>query len=158
MHYVVHAGWTGSLTAGAGASWNGYELSFGMRPSAWASEVDGVMFAINGSNHYNLMIVGGNKLNLSKVISGTETRLASTTYAFTGGTWYTLDAYMTNGVLSIYVNSKLVMQASDSTLKGGGIAFQANDPVAFDNVVVTQLASTPTTTTPVVSPSPAARI
>ena len=155
--YVAHAGWTGSLSTGS-SSWSNYALSVGIRPSAWASEDDGLMFAVTGSNHYSLMITGGNELVLTKVVSGTETRLGSVMFPFTGGSWYTLDASMSQGVLSVYVNSKLVLQANDSSLSSGGIGLQANDPVAFANVVVTQVGSPTLTPASEVKPSPAARI
>lgn len=156
-HYVAHAGWTGSLSTGS-SSWSNYALSVGIRPSAWASEDDGLMFAVTGANHYSLMITGGNDLVLSKVVSGTETSLGSVMYPFTGGSWYTLGASMSQGVLSVYVNSKLVLQAGDSSLSSGAIALKANDPVAFANVVVTQVGSPTLTTALQVKPSPAARI
>lgn len=137
---VTHSGWTGNLVTG-GPSWSNYELSVVVRPSAWASEADGFMFAMTGSNHYSVTIVGGNQLVLSKVVSGAETKLAGASYAFGGSTWYTINTFLSGGVVSVYVNSALVIQASDSTLNSGGIGLQANDPVSFASVTVTQLAA-----------------
>ena len=138
IHCVAHANWPGSLTVG-GSGWSNYQVSVAVKPSVWASEDDGLLFAVSGANHYSVLIVGGNKLVLNKAISGTEASLASTSYAFSANTWYTLSAQMSGGVISIYVNSALVMQVNDSSLTSGGIGLEANDPVSFDNVSVTSL-------------------
>ena len=143
-HYVAHSGGSGSLITGS-ATWSNYALTASIKPSVWASEDDGLLFAVNGSNHYSLLIVGGNQLHLSKSVAGAETSLGTAAYAFNATNWYTITASMTGGVVSLYVNSTLVMQVHDSTFNSGAIGLEANDPVSFDSVTVTQLAAPPAT-------------
>lgn len=147
---VSHSGWTGYLMAGS-ASWSNYSMSVSIKPSAWASEHDGLMLAVAEGSHYSLDIVGGNQLVLTRFINGTALQLATTQYTFSQYSWYTLTVQATGGTLTVLLNAAPVMQVNDSALTHGGIGLEANDPVAFGNVVVTQLAGA---TPPPISPSP----
>jgi hypothetical protein len=139
-----HSGWAGYLSAGS-ANWTQYLLSASIAPSGWASERDGLVFAIGESGHYSLDIVGGNQLVLTKTVGSTVTTLAQAPYAFAASRWYSLAVAFSQGSITAFVNGAPVLMSSDSSLSGGAIGLEADDPVAFDNVVVTAVgSSTPT--------------
>lgn len=147
---VAHSGWTGYLTAGASA-WSNYALTASIKPSAWASEDDGLLLAMSDGGHYSLDIVGGNQLVLTRFVKGTTTQLASIQYAFSPYAWYTLTVQMTGGTITVLLNAAAVMQVADSALTSGYIGLEANDPVSFAGIDVTQLTGG---TPPPISPSP----
>ncbi len=132
---VSHGGWSGSLDV-ANLSWSNYTFSAGVKPSAWASEHDGLIFALSEAGHYSLDIVGGNQLVLGKWVGGSFHQLAAAHYVFSSSSWYTLSVHMTGGSITASVNGTPVLQASDFTFSAGGVGLEANDPVAFDNVAV----------------------
>ena len=103
-------------------------------------------------NRYSLDVVGGKRLVLNKVVGGNTTKLASAAYAFNSWSWYTLSVYWINGSITAYGNGTPIMQVNDSTLTSGAVGLEANDPVSFNNVVVTQLA--PSSPPPVPPPPP----
>lgn len=147
-HVLNHAGWTGTIQAGS-ATWSNYLYTVAVKPSCWASEHDGMLFALHEGGSYTLDIVGGNKLVLEKTVNGSVTMLASAVYTFNPSLWYNVSVSLSGGSITAYVNGAPVLQSNDSTFSTGAIGLEANDPIAFDNVVVTQLgtsASAPVTT------------
>jgi pectate lyase len=137
-HVLTHSGWAGSQQIGS-ASWSNYAYSVDVKPSAWASEQDGLIFAVSEAGRYSLDIVGGNQLVLGKWAGGTWTQLASAPYTFSSYRWYNLSVAMPGGSIIAYVNGTQMLRVSDSTFSSGAVGLEANDPVAFDNVVVTAL-------------------
>ena len=135
-----HAGWSGYIKAGS-TSWSNYLYSVSVLPSAWASEQDGLLFALTDGGHYTLDIVGGTTLVLSKNVNGTSTQLATAPYTFAASRWYNLSVSLGGGSITAYVDGTSILQASDSTFSAGSVGIEANDPVSFDNVAVTQPAS-----------------
>ena len=144
-----HAGWTGYIQTGS-SSWSNYLYTVAVKPSCWASEHDGLVFALHEGGHYTLDIVGGNKLLLEKTVNGTVTVLATASYTFDPSFWYNVSVSLPGGSITAYVNGVSVLQANDSTFTSGAVGLEANDPVAFDNVVVTQPGTT--VPNPVVTP------
>ncbi|HEV2028877.1 MAG TPA: cellulase family glycosylhydrolase [Candidatus Dormibacteraeota bacterium] len=142
-HVLNHAGWTGSIRAGS-STWSNYLYTVAVKPSCWASEHDGLLFAMHEGGFYTLDIIGGNKLVLEKTVHGTVTVLATAFYTFNPSLWYNVSVSLPGGSITAYVNGAPVLHANDSTFTSGAIGLEANDPVAFDNVVVTQ----PGTSTP----------
>jgi endoglucanase len=153
-HFISHGGWSGYIRAGS-SSWSNYSLSVSVKPSCWASERDGVMFAVREGGRYTLDIVGGNQLVLGKWVGNIWTKLATAPYVFNPSRWYTLSVYLPGGAITAYVNGAPVMWVADSSFSTGAIGIESNDPFAFDNVVVTQL--TGSAAPPPVSPTPALR-
>jgi len=148
--FVSHSGWTGYMTSGSSA-WSNYALSVSIKPSAWASEHDGLLLAMTDGGHYSLDVVGGNHLVLTRFVQGTATQLASIQYAFSPYVWYSLTVQMTGGTLTVLLNAAPVMQVADSALSSGYVGLEANDPVSFGSVTVMQMSGA---TPPPVSPSP----
>jgi hypothetical protein len=137
-HVLNHAGWTGIIKAGS-STWSNYLYTVAVKPSCWASEHDGLLFALHEGGTYTLDIVGGNKLVLEKTVSGTVTVLATASYVFNPSLWYNVSVALSGGSITAYVNGAPVLTVNDSTFTAGAVGLEANDPVAFDNVVVTQL-------------------
>ena len=138
-HVLNHGGWTGSIQAGS-STWSNYLYTVAVKPSCWASEHDGLLFGIHegGGGHYTLDIVGGNQLVLEKTVNGTVSVLATAFYTFNPSLWYNVSVSLPGSLITAYVNGTPVLQANDSTFTSGAVGLEANDPVAFDNVVVTQ--------------------
>jgi hypothetical protein len=136
-HVLNHSGWTGTIQAGS-PTWSNYLYSVAVKPSCWASEHDGLLFAMHEGGRYTLDIVGGNKLVLEKTVNGTVSVLATGFYTFDPSLWYNVSVSLPGGSITAYVNGTPVLQSNDSTFSSGAVGIEANDPVAFDNVVVTQ--------------------
>lgn len=136
-HVLNHGGWSGSLKAGS-AAWSNYIFSVAVKPSCWLSENDGLMFGISESGHYSLDIVGGNKLVLGKTVGGTGHQITTGAYIFDPWRWYTVSVSFDGGSITAFVNGVQVLQATDSSFAAGAIGLESNDPVVFDNVLVTQ--------------------
>jgi pectate lyase len=136
-HVLNHSGWSGTIQAGS-STWSNYLYTVAVKPSCWASEHDGLLFGLVEGGHYSLDIVGGNKLVLEKKVGSTVTALASAFYTFDPSLWYNVSVSLPGGSITAYVNGVAVLQASDSTFTSGAVGIEANDPVSFDNVVVTQ--------------------
>ena len=136
-HVLNHAGWTGTIQAGS-STWSNYLYTVAVKPSGWASEHDGLLFGVREGGHYSLDIVGGNQLVLEKKVGSTVTQLATVSYTFNPALWYNLSIGFPGGSITAYVNGTPVLQANDSTFTSGAVGIESNDPVAFDNVVVTQ--------------------
>ena len=132
---LSHSGWSGYLSAG-NSGWTQYLLSVSVEPSGWASEQDGLVFAHSEAGHYSVDIVGGNQLVLTSSVGGTDHTLAQAAYSFNPWRWYTLSVSFTQGSITAYVDGKAVLHSTDSILSAGAIGLEANDPVVFDNVVV----------------------
>ena len=86
-----------------------------------------------------LYVLGGNRLVLGKWVGSTWTQLASAPYTFSSYRWYNLSVALPGGSIIAYVNGTQMLRVSDSTYSSGAVGLEANDPVAFDNVVVTAL-------------------
>ena len=117
-------------------------MSASVMPSAWASEQDGLLFALTDGGYYSLDIVGGTRLVLSKNVNGTSTQLANAPLTFVASRWYNLSVSLAGGLITAYVNGTSMLQVTDSSFSAGAVGIEANDPVSFDNVSVTQPAST----------------
>ena len=140
-HVLNHAGWTGTIQAGS-STWSNYLYTVAVKPSCWASEHDGLLFGLREGGHYSLDIIGGNKLVLEKKVGSTVTVLATAFYTFNPSLWYNVSVALPGGSITAYVNGAPVLTASDSTFTSGAVGLESNDPVAFDNVVVTQPGTT----------------
>lgn len=112
----------------------------------------------DGNNFYaaSLYNSGGGMLELRKKVSGSSTTLATTNYALSTGVWYTVKLILSGTSISMYVNNQLVLTASDSSLTSGAVGLITYKTAAkFDNVIVSDSATTPTPT-PTTSPAPTA--
>lgn len=136
-HVLNHGGWSGYLKAGS-TTWSNYIFSVAVKPSCWASENDGLIFGRTESGHYSLDIVGGNQLVLGKTVSGTWQQVTTAAYVFDPARWYTVSVSFGGGSITAFVNGTQVLQVKDSTFAAGAIGLESNDPVVFDNVLVTQ--------------------
>jgi parallel beta-helix repeat protein len=95
-----------------------------------------------------------NTSGIFKVSGGTQTQLADITTLITPGTTYAVKVERIGGTLNVYRNNTLLATANDSTFTSGKVGFGSrNDTCTFDNLIVTQSASTPTPT-PTITPTP----
>jgi pectate lyase len=99
---------------------------------------------------------------LKKLVGGSSTTLAATSFTVATGTWYTLRIEVNGATLRGYVNGTLLLTATDGQFSSGnvgGATFFAS--AEFDDFVVTSLGTGPTPTptstptpTPTVTPTP----
>jgi hypothetical protein len=136
-HVLNHAGWSGYIKTGS-TSWSNYLYTASVLPSAWASEQDGLLFALTDGGHYSFDILGGTTVVLSKNVNGTSTQLATAPFTFVASRWYNLSVSMAGGLITAYVNGTSILQVTDSSFSAGAVGIEANDPVSFDNVSVAQ--------------------
>lgn len=134
VHILEHGGNSGYARTGS-VSWGDYSLSADVKPSAWGSENDGIIFGARDGGYYSVDIVAGDKLVLGKSVNGAWTVLATTEYDFSSR-WYKLAIDMKEGSLSASVNGTALLHATDSTYTTGGIGFESNSPFEVTNVSV----------------------
>jgi pectate lyase len=77
-------------------------------------------------NYYYLTLRSSNTLSLRKVVNGTVTTLASTSFTVLPGTWYQLRLDAIGNRLGAYVDGALLLEATDNSLASGN-----SGPVMF---------------------------
>ena len=131
----AHTGWTATTVAGSTA-WTDYTLSVDVRPSAWLSESDTIDFRYLTPNFtYAVRFVGGSVIELVRVNGGTSTELAKVSKSYSAS-WHQVVIQASGAALSVSLDGTTIMTASDSTFTRGAIAFGANAPVEFADVLV----------------------
>lgn len=113
---------------------------------------------IDGNNYYaaSLYNSSGGTLEIRKKVNGSTTNLATkTNFGLSTGTWYTVKLEMNGSTINMYVNGTLQLTATDSSLTSGAAGLVAYKTVSkFDNVIVSDSASSTPTPTPSVTPTP----
>jgi len=131
----AHTGWTATTAAGNNA-WTNYVLSVDVRPSAWLSESDTINFRyLSPDFTYAVRFVGGSVIELVRVNGGTCTVLAKVSKNYSAS-WHQVVITASGAALSVSLDGTTIMTASDSTFTRGAIAFGANAPVEFADVLV----------------------
>jgi pectate lyase len=156
------SGTSADSNARAGSpSWTNISTQARVKPIAFngADRYVGVMTRVVNSNHYYfLALQNGNRLLLGKRAGSSPITLATRSFTFSTGTFYTLRIDANGSSLSGYVNGTLLLTASDSAFTSGiigGATYFAS--AEFDDFMVTSLGTVPTPTptpTPTVSPTP----
>src|SRR5215470_3212086 len=88
-----------------------------------------------------------NQLELKKLVGGSSTTLAATSFTVTTGTWHTLRIDLNGATLRGYINGTLLLTANDSQFSSGnvgGATFFAS--AEFDDFIVTSIGPGPTPT------------
>jgi pectate lyase len=156
------SGTSADSNARAGSpSWTNITTQARVKPIAFngADRYVGVMTRVVNSNHYYfLALQNGNRLLLGKRAGSSPITLATRSFTFSTGTFYTLRIDANGSSLSGYVNGTLLLTASDSEFTSGiigGATYFAS--AEFDDFIVTSFGTVPTPTptpTPTVSPTP----
>src|SRR5262245_23845402 len=124
-------------------SWTNISTQARVKPTAFngADRYVGVMTRVVNSNHYYfLALQNGNRLLLGKRAGSSPITLATKSFAFSTGTFYTLRIDANGSSLSGYVNGTLQLTASDSEFTAGiigGATFFAS--ATFDDFLVTSI-------------------
>jgi pectate lyase-like protein/fibronectin type III domain protein len=127
----------------AGTSSTNYSVQARVKPIAFngADRYVGVMTRVVNSNHYYyLALQNGNRLVLGKRAGSSPIILASKSFTFTTGTYYTLRIDAQGSSLSGYVNGVLQLTANESEFTSGivgGATYFASG--SFDDFLVTSL-------------------
>jgi Fibronectin type III domain len=138
------SGTSSDSNARAGSSaWTNYSVQARVKPIAFngADRYVGVMARVVNSNHYYfLALQNGNRLVLGKRAGSSPIILASRSFTFTTGTFYTLRLDAQGSSLSGYVNGALQLTATESEFASGiigGATYFAS--ATFDDFLVTAL-------------------
>ena len=125
------------------SSWTNYSVQARVKPISFngADRYVGVMARVVNSNHYYfLALQNGNRLLLGKRDGSSPITLATKSFTFSPGTFYTLRLDAQGASLSGYVNGTLQLTASDSEFTSGiigGATYFAS--ASFDDFVVTSI-------------------
>ena len=125
------------------STWSNISIQARVKPIAFngADRYAGVMTRVVNSNHYYfLALQNGNRLLLGKRAGSSPITLATKSFAFSTGTYYTLRIDAQGSSLSAYVNGTLQLTASDSEFPSGiigGATFFSS--ASFDDFLVTTI-------------------
>jgi fibronectin type 3 domain-containing protein len=123
--------------------WTNISIQARVKPIAFngADRYVGVMTRVVNSNHYYfLALQNGNRLLLGKRAGSSPITLATKSFTFSTGTFYTLRIDANGSSLSGYVNGTLQLTASDSEFASGiigGATYFAS--ASFDDFLVTSI-------------------
>jgi Pel9A-like, right handed beta helix region/Fibronectin type III domain len=123
--------------------WTNISIQARVKPIAFngADRYVGVMTRVVNSNHYYfLALQNGNRLLLGKRAGSSPITLATKSFTFSTGTFYTLRIDANGSSLSGYVNGTLQLTASDSEFTSGiigGATYFAS--ASFDDFLVTSI-------------------
>src|SRR5262245_27623289 len=138
------SGTSADSTARAGSpSWTNISTQARVKPIAFngADRYAGVMTRVVNSNHYYFFALqNGNRLLLGKRAGSSPITLATKSFTFSTGTFYTLQIDANGSSLSAYVNGTLQLTASDSDFASGiigGATYFASG--SFDDFLVTSI-------------------
>ena len=128
------------------SSWTDYAVQARVKATAFngADRYVGLIARAQNSNHYYyLALQNGNRLLLAKRVGDASTTLASKSFTFTTGTFYTLRIEAQGAALRGFVNGTLQLSTTDSEFSSGaigGATYFASG--AFDDFIVTSLSGT----------------
>jgi hypothetical protein len=138
------SGTSADSNARAGSpSWTNISIQARVKPIAFngADRYVGVTTRVVNSNHYYfLALQNGNRLLLGKRAGSSPITLATKSFTFSTGTFYTLRIDANGSTLNGYVNGTLQLTASDSDFTAGiigGATFFAS--ASFDDFLVTSI-------------------
>src|SRR5215475_3974260 len=138
------SGTSADSNARAGSpSWTNISIQARVKPTAFngADRYVGVITRVVNSNHYYfLALQNGNRLLLGKRAGSTPITLATKSFTFSTGAFYTLRIDANGSTLNGYVNGTLQLTASDSEFTAGiigGATFFAS--ASFDDFLVTSI-------------------
>jgi Fibronectin type III domain len=125
------------------SSWTNYSVQARVKPTAFngADRYAGVTARVVNSNHYYFFALqNGNRLILGKRAGSSPIILASKSFTFTTGTFYTLRLDAQGSSLTGYVNGALQLTATEGEFTSGiigGATYFAS--ATFDDFLVTSL-------------------
>lgn len=136
------SGQSSTYRAAAGAAdWTDYVAEARVKPTGWNGSDRAVALMgrfHDANNTYVLALRSSNKVELSKIVSGSKTSLAVKSFPVALNTWYTLKLEVNGATLRGYVNGLLQVAADDGTFAEGRVGFRTEYASAnFDDVLVT---------------------
>jgi PKD repeat protein len=130
------------LTYDAGSAWADYRASFTLNSSD--NDSIGFMFRVQNSDNYYRFSWDQQRSfrRLVKRVDGVTTLLASDNVPYAQNTTYNVEVMAAGSVIEVSINGELVLQAIDSDLNSGSVAFYswANNGNTFDDLTVESLA------------------
>ena len=136
------------LFAGS-TSWTAYRVQARVKPLSFGSGgVVGLLSRASGSTKfYRLALLPGNQVQLQAVNGSSVTVIGSASRTVATGTWYTLAIEASGTTIRATVDGAQVAQGTNSLVASGRIGFQTlYSTASFDDVAVTDSATTPPTT------------
>lgn len=123
-------------------AWTDYTLTAKAYPIQ--NDEIGLLFRVKGNTYYRFRMLrelySDPRMVLEKVIDGTVTQLATANHAgFRDHTWYVLKAQVVGSSITVEVNGKAVLSATDTSIPAGkiGVYGIATGDLFYDDVTVT---------------------
>jgi len=149
---------SGTSLSLAGSSWTDLVLEARVKPISFSggSEYAAIIArAQSTSTYYYLSIRNANKVEIKRVVNGSQSVLQSVAFTVNTGTWYTLRFELAGSSLRGFVNGTQYVSVSDSSIAAGQVGLATfNGTASFDSVLVTGSGTgvTPTAVPPTNTP------
>ncbi|MDI6097389.1 cellulose-binding protein [Actinoplanes sp. NEAU-A12] len=139
-------------------SWTNYSVQARVKATAFRSTSGVVALtarAAGATKMYRLSLTGGNRVQLETMNGSAVTVLGGLSQTISPNTFYTLKLTVSGSTISGSVNGTSVGSATDSTVAAGRIGLLTEYAAGrFDDIVVDDGVSTPTSPSPSISVSP----
>lgn len=128
------------ITAGS-SSWKNYSYSANIRNE---NAYPGILARYADNNNYymfRLLPVSSNTVELSKVVGGTSTILATKTdFTMDSNTWYTLRIVVSGSSIKCYIGTALIFDITDASLTSGKVGIRSKwGIVDVDDAAVSEI-------------------
>ncbi|MFD0677997.1 MULTISPECIES: polysaccharide lyase family 7 protein [unclassified Paenibacillus] len=125
------------------SSWTNYTYQARIQ-TASTSSTTGIVGRYTDNNNYYILALNNGNVVLKKKVGGTTTTLQSAAYTFNTSTFYTLKLSLNGTTISGSVNGSQLVSVTDSSLTSGKIAIYSSGAGWWDDVLVSDIASSDT--------------
>lgn len=135
-------------------SWTDYSISADMKVLDFNGSNRAFLCGryTDGNNFYGVSLSSKNGLELRKKVNGASSVIAQVSTEIQQNTWYNVTLEMQGSILKVYLNGKLMIEATDDSLTAGAVGLVASKvQVNYDNILVTDVDNT---VTPDSTPNP----
>ena len=93
----------------------------------------------DANNYYYVTVRNSNEISLRRQLNGGVLTLDTAPFTLSAGTWYSLRLEAIRDQLRVYVNGRLILEATDTAIAQGRYgAIMYKSATAYDDVTVTQ--------------------
>jgi subtilisin family serine protease len=113
-----------SRTVTGSSTLTDYSVTSKVKVNAWGTtgtRSAGLLTRYVDTNNYYIMVFESGKLMIRKKVAGTSSTLVSKDFTFNTGVWHTFKGVVDGNKLRLYVNGKLELSTSDSSLTTGKV-------------------------------------
>jgi hypothetical protein len=129
------AGALDEIVAGSTA-WTDYTLQVAVKAPSGSDSFGIAGRRTDAGDNYQLLLKLGNLWYLGKRVAGNWVTLATGTFTYTAGTWYTFTLTMKGTTISGAINGTALATATDTSFSSGAISLRTRLPGEYDSVLV----------------------